>query len=98
MDNLGRKIPKWCEKAIREWSFDPNEKHSKSEIMTACSYIFEVWLTYNDYNPKRGMEGTRRNGQEAFASKFFEICRRCKREKREMVFDDFRKVNIPECH
>jgi hypothetical protein len=92
-----KKIPEWCEKAIRDWSFGPDEKHSMSEIMTACSYLFQVWLTYHDYRPKRGMEGTRRNCQEAFASKFFEIYRKCKREKRKMIFDDFRNMDIPEC-
>ena len=98
MSTLERKVPEWCEKAMREWSFDPNKGHTMSEIMTACSYIFEVWLTYNDYRPRRGMQGTRRNCQETFASKFFEIYRKCKEENRNMIFDDFRDMDIAECH
>ena len=97
MDSLDRKIPEWCEKAIKEWSFDPNEKHSRSEIITACSYIFRVWLTYRNYFPKRGMEGTRAKCWNAFVSKFFEVYRTCKREKRKMIFADFKELDIPEC-
>ena len=92
-----QEIPEWFKKIIKEWSFDPNEKHSMSEIMTACSYIFQVWLTYNNYNPKRGMEGRRWKCEKAFRSKFFEIYRKCKLEKREMVFDDFKTIDIPDC-
>ena len=98
MDSLDRKIPEWCKKAIKEWSFDPNERHSRSEVMTACSYAFQVWLTYHNYNPKRGMGGTRRKCWDAFKSKFFENYRRCKREKRKMIFADFKEMDMPECH
>ncbi len=90
-------IPEWCKKAIREWSFDPNEKHSQSEVMKACSYIFQVWLTYHNLNPKRGMEGTRHKCWEKFLSRFFEILRKCKEEKRKTVFNDFKDIKIAEC-
>jgi len=44
------------------------------------------------------MKGTRGKCWDAFKSKFFEIYRRCKREKRKMVFADFKESDISECH
>lgn len=93
---MSQEIPDWCKEATEKWSFDPNKKHSMSEIMTACSYIFQVWLTYRGYNPKRGMEGQRWKCEKAFRSKFFEIYRRSKMERRKMTFEDFKTLDIPE--